>query len=176
VPGDGVEDDYQVIFETHRVSLRNFLLGVLRDQALVQDALQSTFVKLLEKGDTVENPAAMKSWLFRVAYNEAMLVRRKQATATKHVEKLAWQVDWTRREANDPDASLLEREMQSQVTEALKQLSVEQIEVVEKRIYQGLKFREIAEELDVPLGTVLARMHSSLKKLRNILDHFQSND
>ncbi len=170
------QDDFEAVFARHRLSLRHFLLGVLKDESLAQDALQSTFIKLLEKGDTVENPAAMKSWLFRVGYNEAMQVRRKQATATKHLEKFAWQIDWKGRETNDPDAQILERELQSKVTGALQQLSPEQYEVVEKRIYQGLKFREIAEELDVPLGTVLARMHSSLKKLKSVLDHFQEDD
>lgn len=118
----------------------------------------------------------MKGWLFRVGYNEAIEVRRKQATATKHLEKFAWQVDWSSRQRNDPDAQIIERELQSQVTDALKQLSPQQYEVVAKRIYQGLKFREIAEELDVPLGTVLARMHSSLKKLKSVLQHFEKDD
>lgn len=169
------QDDFEAIFARHRLALRHFLLGVLKDESLVQDALQSTFIKLIEKGDTVENHAAMKSWLLRVGYNEAMQVRRKQATATKHLEKFAWQVDWVGRETSDPDAQILQRELQSQVADALQQLSPEQYEVVEKRIYQGLKFREIAEELDVPLGTVLARMHSSLKKLKSVLDHFHKD-
>jgi len=175
VPDVNDQDDFEAIFARHRLSLRHFLLGVLKDPALVQDALQSTFIKLMEKGETVENLAAIKSWLFRVGYNEAMLVRRKQATATKHLEKFAWQVDWVGRETNAPDTQILKKELQSQVTEALQQLSNEQFEVVEKRIYQGLKFREIADELDLPLGTVLARMHSSLKKLKSVLDHFQND-
>jgi RNA polymerase sigma-70 factor (ECF subfamily) len=169
------QDDFEAIFACHQVSLRHFLLGVLKDEALVQDALQSTYIKLIEKGDTVENPAAIKSWLFRVGYNEAMQLRRKQSNATKHLEKFARQVDWTGRETNDPDTQILEQELKSQVTDALKLLSPQQFEVVEKRIYQGLKFREIAQELDVPLGTVLARMHSSLKKLKPVLDHFQKD-
>jgi len=176
VPDANDQDDFEAIFARHQRSLRHFLLGVLKDEALVQDALQSTYIKLLEKGDTLENLSAMKSWLFRVGYNEAMQVRRKQATATKHLEKLAWQVDWAERQTNDPDAQILEKELQSQVTSALQELSPAQREVVEKRIYQGLKFREIAEELDVPLGTVLARMHSSLKKLKTVLEHLQEND
>ena len=175
VPDVSNQDEIEAIFALHQLSLRHFLLGVLKDEALAEDALQSTYIKLLEKSHTVENPAAMKSWLFRVGYNEAMQVRRKQATATKHLEKFAWQVDWVGRETNDPDAQILERELQSQVTDALKQLSPEQYEVVEKRIYQGLKFREVAQELGVPLGTVLARMHSSLKKLKLVLDHFQED-
>ncbi len=176
MPDVSDQEDFEAVFARHRLSLRHFLLGVLKDDSLVQDALQSTFIKLLEKGGTVENHAAIKGWLFRVGYNEAMQVRRKQATATKHLEKFAWQFDFVGRQTNDPDAEILKIELQLQVSEALQQLSPEQFEVVEKRIYQGLKFREIAEELDVPLGTVLARMHSSLKKLKSVLDHLQIDD
>ncbi len=170
------DQDYERVFASHEVALRHFLLGVLKDVGLVQDALQSTFIKLLQKGDTVENRAAIKGWLFRVAYNEAMLVRRKQTTASKHLETFAWQIDWSNRQTNEPDAHMIEEETRAQVAQALKRLSIDQFNVVEKRIYQGLKFREIADELNLPLGTVLARMHSSLKKLKTVLENFQIND
>jgi RNA polymerase sigma-70 factor (ECF subfamily) len=63
-----------------------------------------------------------------------------------------------------------------QVQTALKRLPELQRIVVEKRIYEGLKFREIADELDVPLGTVLARMQAGLKKLKPILKNTSDID
>jgi len=166
----------EATFETHQQAIRHFLLGILKDPTGAEDALQSTFIKLMEKGDTVRDRSAIKSWLFRVAFNEAMLVRRQQALADKHHEKFAWQVDCDNRGTELPDAAILQSETRQQVADALKALSPEQQAVVEKRIYQGLKFREIAEELDVPLGTVLARMHASLKKLKTVLEHFQEEN
>ena len=55
------------------------------------------------------------------------------------------------------------------VREALLTLPPEQNEIVQLRIKEGLKFIEIAERLDLPLGTVLTRMRSGLKKLKNKL-------
>ena len=63
----------------------------------------------------------------------------------------------------------IQQEDIERVREALMRLPASQREVVQKRIYEGLKFREIADELDVPLGTVLARMQAALKKLKPIL-------
>ena len=169
-------DNWEAVFAEHQQALGHFLLGVLKDKTQVQDSLQSTFIRLVEKGESVKNKASMKGWLFRVAYNEAMMVRRREAVAAKHTQKLAWQIDLTSPESESPDAAILQTEMQQRVAEALETLSPQQLAVVRKRIYQGLKFREIAEELNVPLGTVLARMQSSLKKLKTVLHSFQKEN
>jgi len=65
-----------------------------------------------------------------------------------------------------PEEPALKNEQAEQVRAAIESLSADQQTVVRKRIYEGLKFREIAEELDVPLGTILARMQAALKKLK----------
>jgi RNA polymerase sigma-70 factor (ECF subfamily) len=156
-------------FEQFAKPLENFLVGVLKNGAEANDALQATFVKLLEKGDTIVQESALKGWLFRVAYNEAMLIKRKDGVKRKHTEKFAWQVS-PNIDPDQPVERMLGNERQQEIKKALDQLSAAQQEVVRKRIYEGLKFREIAEQLNIPLGTVLARMHSSLKKLKIVLD------
>lgn len=164
-PLPGATIDVAEAFEDFAKPLENFLLGVLRNAPEAKDALQATFVKLMEKGDTIVKDASLKSWLFRVAYNEAMLIKRKDGVARKHMEKVAWTIAFSKSEA-DPIDEILADETRRQLTEALEQLSDAQRAVVKKRIYEGLKFREIAEQLDLPLGTVLARMHASLNKLK----------
>lgn len=166
----GFSVDVDQAFEQFAKPLENFLIGILKNGAEANDALQATFVKLMEKGDTILQESALKSWLFRVAYNEAMLIKRKDGITRKHIEKLAWHVT-PEAESEQPADRILDHELQQEVAEALDQLSTVQQEVVRKRIYEGLKFREIAEQLDLPLGTVLARMHSSLKKLKIVLEN-----
>lgn len=179
---DSTESDEQLLassevgeaYSEHAVGLERFLLGILKDDAATADALQATFIKLMEKGHSVQKQSSLKSWLFRVAFNEAMLIRRKQAIGRKHSEAIAWKQESRLQEGiggklGQPVKSLLQQEEIELVRAALSELSDVQREVVEKRIYEGLKFREIADELDVPLGTVLARMQSSLKKLKPIL-------
>ena len=125
---------------------------------------------MIEKGDTIIQESALKGWLFRVAYNEAMLIKRKDGVKRKHIEKLAWHVT-PNAEPDQPADRILDQEKHQEVKKALDQLSAAQQEVVRKRIYEGLKFREIAEQLDVPLGTVLVPIHTSLKKLKIILEN-----
>jgi len=166
---EGFSVDADKAFEQFAKPLESFLIGILKNGAEANDALQATFVKLMEKGGTIVQESALKSWLFRVAYNEAMLIKRKDGITRKHIEKLAWHVTPSA-QSDQPADRMLDDERQQEVKRALDQLSAAQQEVVRKRIYEGLKFREIAEQLNVPLGTVLARMHTSLKKLKNVLD------
>ena len=166
----------ELVYQEHSVGLSRFLLGLLRNEAAAADVLQTTFIRLLEKGHTVEQQGSLKSWLFRVAYNEAMLIKRKVSTSRKHAEKVAWKVESLGSAARGTDDRLsqsvhfaIQQEEVQQVREALKRLPEAQRVVVEMRIYEGLKFREIADQLDEPLGTVLARMQAGLKKLKPIL-------
>lgn len=154
----------------------HFLVGILRDHATAADVLQITFTKLLEKGHLVQQQESMKSWLFRVAFNEAMLVKRKLSVKKRHAEAIAWKIDIGAGadKGNDPKLSqsvhyAIQQENVHSVREALDQLSEAYRVVVHKRIFEGLKFREISEELNVPLGTVLARMQAALKKLKPLL-------
>ena len=126
----------------------------------------------MEKGHSVQKVDSLKSWLFRVAYNEAMLVKRKEGVSRKHIERVAWRLRIETDAggtASQRVGQLIREEEIEMVRAALNELTDVQRTVVEKRIYEGLKFREIAEQLNVPLGTVLARMQSSLKKLKSVL-------
>jgi RNA polymerase sigma-70 factor (ECF subfamily) len=154
------------LYTEHGAELRRFLFGVLRDEALAGDVLQATFVRLLEVGQA-SREETRKAWLFRVAYNEALAVRRREATGQKILEQQAiWQQIIGEKGTSDP---LVSQETAEQVQQALQSLPSEQAQVVRMRIYEDKKFVQIAAELKIPLGTALARMRAALKKLRERL-------
>lgn len=173
--------DRERVAQAHRdfaQPLERFLAGILRDSNAVSDAAQATFTKLIEKGHLIEQADSLKAWLFQVAYNEAMLLLRREATGKKHARQVAWKIELSANRDGytslderscEPLRDLYREEHIAQVQAALMELPEAHREVVQKRIYENLKFREIAEQLDVPLGTVLARMQASLKKLKPLL-------
>ena len=75
-------EQIQDLYNEHVAALTTFLVGILRDDATAADVLQTTFTKLLEKGYTIQQASSAKAWLFRVAFNEAMVVKRKNGYAT----------------------------------------------------------------------------------------------
>lgn len=153
------------LFLEHEAELRRFLVGVLRDRQRANDALQATFAKMIERGHEVQE-GSRKAWLFRVAFNEAMWLRRREATGDRVVRQAAW----TRRR-DDPgaDEPLIHFEEIQQVRAALAELPEEQQRIVRMRIYEEKTFAVIAAELKIPLGTALGRMRSALAKLRQRL-------
>jgi RNA polymerase sigma factor (sigma-70 family) len=145
--------------------LRAFLLGVLKDHHLADEALQSTFAKAIDQQHTIrnENP---RGWLFQVAYREAMGLRRQQGVEGRGLQGLAW----LKRDVDSaPDAPLIREETARQVRRSLESLPPEQQQVVHRRIHLNQTFAEIASELGLPLGTVLTRMRLALQKLQQKL-------
>jgi RNA polymerase sigma-70 factor, ECF subfamily len=150
------------IFERYETPLFQFLVGILRDHHQAEDALQETFVRALERLDSVD-PEHLRGWLFTVAYHQAMLTRRQRKARLPSVHEHNGTVTdptpapWLQAAAHD-DARRLR--------ELLEQLPASQREVIRQRIYEGKRFREIAAALNCPLNTALARMHEGLKRLR----------
>ena len=153
------------LYLAHGEELRRFLVGLLRDPALAADVLQTTFARLVEKGHETR-PETRKAWLFRVAYHEAMAVRRREAVGDKVVREVAWQTNGDVTTAED---SLVRFEAVQGVQDELAKLRPEERQVVRMRIYEEKTFAIIAKELKIPLGTALARMRSALIKLRKRL-------
>lgn len=154
------------LYVEHSDELRRFLVAVLRDAQLAADVLQTTFAKLMEQGGRTRRESR-KAWLFQVAYREALAVRRREGVGDQVRQHVAWSHPAEVPSAEEP---LLRRETIEVVRDALEELPAEQRRIVRMRIYEEKTFAEIAAELQIPLGTALARMHAALAKLRKRLE------
>jgi RNA polymerase sigma-70 factor, ECF subfamily len=159
------------LYRQHADEIRAFLAGVLRDRELADEVLQTVFRKALEKGHTAtEN---IRSWLFKVAWNDAMLVRRVQTRQAGGLQKAAQSRGVSEGIPEESESAAVRQETVDEVRRAIRQLPDEQQLVVRMRIYDEKKFAVIAEELGVPLGTVLSRMRAAMMKLEKSLErHF----
>jgi len=157
------------LYRLHAPDLRRLLLGLLRDQADADDALQRVFLKLLDNWNSIE-PAKVKGWLFTVAYREAMTTRRRQNADAKALARLWAQPAWQQPSsaASPGEAAIRGEEIQAALS-VLEALPQAQREVVRGRIFDGKTFAKLAEEFGIPLGTVLTRMRLALKTLRQLI-------
>jgi len=158
------------LYRQHAGEMRAFLTGVLRDRELADEVLQTVFRKTLEKGHTAtEN---IRSWLFKVAWNEAMLVRRVQTRRAGGLQKAARSRGVSEGISEESESAAVRQETVDEVRRAILQLPDEQELVVRMRIYEEKKFAVIAEELGLPLGTVLSRMRAAMMKLEKSLGRY----
>ncbi len=160
------------LVESHSVELRAFLTGLLRDHDLVDEVFQLTFSKALQSGGQ-SNTETRKGWLFRVAYHEAMGLIRRNKIQKKAFNNICHTSStfWT----ETPGRRLLENEHTEQIKQALNNLPENQRVVVIARIYEGKTFKEIAEVLELPLGTVLTRMRLAIKALSRQIENPAEN-
>jgi RNA polymerase sigma-70 factor (ECF subfamily) len=154
-----------LLFERYETPLYCFLLGVLRDPHRAEDALQETFIRALERLDGVD-PEHLRGWLFTVAYHQAMLIRRRETSAARHVRTAPLPETAAADPLPGPLACAEQDDDAQRLRDLLEQLPAQQREVIRQRVYEGKKFREIADDLGCPLNTALARMHEGLKRLR----------
>lgn len=153
-------------FRAYEAELRRFLLGVLRDPHAAEDVMQDCLAKALDER-RIAGVADRKAWLFQVAYNEALTLKRRQATRDRVHRRLAWLDESSAAATDDP---LVREEAAEAVRKALEALPEEQRRVVRARIYEDKTFAEIAKDQGAPLGTVLTRMRRALERLRGSLD------
>lgn len=156
--------DVEALYLRHSEEILRFLVGVLKDRWAAEDVLQATFAKAVSTAGKLD-PVNGRAWLFKVSFHEAMDWRRKRLAERTGNEKIAR----SRTGFSRFDDLLENREVLTALSQELEKLPQGQSQVVRMRIYDELTFAEIAEKLDLPLGTVLTRMRTALEKLRGRL-------
>lgn len=160
-----LRDQVEALYREHEPAVRRFLLGVLRDEDLVREAVQQCFLKVLEHGHAASSDS-IRGWIFKVAFHEALQIRRRHGASKRALRGLQERQAQPSDAPVDPGDLAADREALEAVQRAIADLPDSQREVLLMRIRQGLSFAEIAGRLDVPLGTALTRMRLALEKLR----------
>ncbi len=163
----GQESAYRQAVEQHYGRIYAFLYRLTRDVSLAQDLTQETFAAAWRSLGTFEGRSSFATWLHKIALN----AYRQQARRTQP------EIEPIDEEAHagcaDPSPSLIERlsaeELGERVRREVSALPEIHREAVILRCYQGLKLREVAELLGVPIGTVSHRLYVAFEKLREAL-------
>ena len=160
-------DQWREVFGACEAGLRAFLRGRLGQQVDVEDCLQAVYVKMIESGQNVA-PAARRAWLFRVAANESARLWRRKAATDRVMEKQSRHLSET---ADDEAADkVILDETTEQLRQAMDRLPEAWQQVVRLRMNDNLTFQQIADQLQIPLGTALTHMRRALERLRSELE------
>lgn len=145
------------------------MLGSAHD---ARDVTQDAFLSAFEKLHTFRKESSFYSWLFRIAYNAAVTNRRKLKRRSGSIDaRLADTGDEPTdpNPASDPTHKLKAEENIHQVREALERLAPEYRDAIILKEFEGMKYDDIAEILDCPVGTVRSRIHRARIELKEIL-------
>ena len=171
--GDG--SAMEVLFGRYRKPVFAWLLRMAPDRAEAEDLYQEVWLKAI-RGIGGYAAGNFKAWLWRIVRNSAADRARKCMAVPLLDEPLGEESDTETRLDQVADSAAVtalarmeEAERRTFLRTAIGELSVRLREVVLLRINGELEFREIADVLGLPLGTVLGRMNLAVKKLRERL-------
>ena len=172
----GQTEAFGVLVRRYERELYGYLRRYLGDATLAEDVFQNTFVQVYAKLDQYEAGRPVRPWLYTIATHQAIDALRRNGrhptisldqnlveTGTGEFQNLIELLE-TRGPTPAEAAEAEERKLRVRASvEALPDLLKQ---VVLLAYYQGLKYREVAEILGIPVGTVKSRLHAALVKLQ----------
>jgi RNA polymerase sigma-70 factor, ECF subfamily len=160
----GDEQAFELLFRKYYVRLCSFANKFLNDPEEAKEIVQDVFTKIWEGRDGIDPEDSLKSYLFKIAQNLSLnkLQRKKVESRYTEVFKLVY-LDQHEFSAHE---SLLARELEENIANALAKLPPECRKVFELSRTEGLKYKEIADTLHISVKTVEAQMSKALRSLR----------
>ncbi|MBN1568941.1 MAG: sigma-70 family RNA polymerase sigma factor [Acidobacteria bacterium] len=167
---------FEELFERFNSMVYGLVYQILGDREEALDVSQEVFLTIYRKMDTFRGESSLKTWIYCIAAHRAAnrfrwwnRLRRKGAVSLEeHLSKgpnreTALNL---RSEAQSPEEALLLQEERSEIERKLRELPIQQRMAVIMRDIEGLSYEEIAESLNVSLGTVKSRIARGREELK----------
>ncbi|MBQ0163940.1 MAG: sigma-70 family RNA polymerase sigma factor [Bacteroidales bacterium] len=169
---EGDDSAFDVLLYRYKDKLYSYIYYLVNDEDRANDIFQETFVKVImtiRQGRYTES-GRFYAWLTRIAHNLAIdEFRDTMNTSTLSDEETNGTLfNSVQLSTEAADGEQVDEQTLRNVKELMERLPSEQREVVFMRIYQGLSFKEIADETGVGLNTALGRMHYALINMRRM--------
>lgn len=159
---------YSELFSYYAPRVKSYLMRLGADNAQAEEIAQDVMVTIWRKAGLFDRrQASVSTWIFRVARNRRIDVFRRTRRPDLDPEETMILPS----AAEAPEGRVEAMETETRVREAMKDLPEEQMLLLRLAFYEGLSHREIAEKLDVPLGTVKSRIRLAFVKMKSRLGH-----
>lgn len=161
----------------HLDFLYNLGLKITRNEDDAQDLVQETFLRAYRFFDKYEPGTNCKAWLYRILKNTYINHYRKQHRRPMEVdfgaieETQESQVEGTGGKPSDPEELLMNSLLREDVRQAFSQLPAGYREALALSLVAGYSYREIADMLGCPIGTIMSRIHRARKLMQKQLVH-----
>lgn len=155
--------DKIAIFESH---LKNFATSLVRDPYVANDLFQNTIFRALKNREKFNTGTNLKAWLFTIMKNAFINDYRKDEIRNKVRHTIDYDVAAYKIKSNDNTESSINLKFLNEIINSIEE---------DNRIpflmhFEGFKYQEIADELNLPMGTVKSRIFFARKKLKKILE------
>lgn len=182
--GQGSEEAFEILVRRHQRSVLNYIFRMVHNRQVAEELTQEVFVALVRNAERYRPMAKFTTYLYTIASNIVSKEWARQKRRPKFFSLSSWffgrddeeEFDPLEHQGDERANTLLafqRGEVSAAVNEALRHLPDHQREAFVLRRFQDLTYEEIAEILDVPIGTVKSRVVRAERGLRPYLERFR---
>ena len=163
---NGERNAFSELVCMHAQGVRNVIYRMCGDAQIAEDAAQETFIQAWLHIGSYRPQMALRNWLYRIAINAATdMLRKERRILPNAIEELPLKDPQL-----GPEALFSQEERAAVVQNAVLSLPEASRAVLVLREYEGLSYHEIADSLNIPIGTVMSRLNYARKLLREKLE------
>ena len=163
---NGEQSAFSELVCIHADGVRNAVYRLYGDTRLAEDAAQETFIRAWLHFASYRPQTSLRNWLYRIAVNAATDMLRKEKRILLHAFE-----DLSLKDPQPgPEALFSQEERATLIQKAVLSLPDACRAVLVLREYEGLSYQEIADALEIPVGTVMSRLNYARKLLRDKLE------
>lgn len=165
------ERAFQALFKKYYSAMCSFARQFLFDSEMAEETVQEIFVKIWEKREQLNIETSVKHYLFRSVRNHCLNLLQHEKIKKQYANKIL--------EANhaeiDPEQYFIEVDLLKRIERSIDSLPPKRKEIFRLSREQGMKYKEIADTLNISIKTVEAQMGLALKHLRDELKDFNNH-
>lgn len=170
----GDEQAFKELVGKYERALYFHILRMIRDKEQVEDLVQETFVKAFDNLNSYSTNYAFSTWLYRIATNHTIDYLRKKKLQTLSIDEPVKTRDGDMQmqlpdESSGADRGIMRRQRRQMVREAIEELPQKYRKVIQMRHMEEKTYQEIAEILELPLGTIKAHIFRARELLYKAL-------
>ena len=181
---NGDRDAFRILVERYQRKIFGLCYGMVRNRDDAMDRVQDTFIKVYKNLDGFQGQSSFYTWTYRIATNVCIDYLRKAKRnrtvdyddAIKRDEDGAASPMLPSRLGLNPSKVLGRRELLEKIENALESLSPVHRQAILLREIEGLSYQEMADVMEVSIGTVMSRLHHARKNMQKELADYVGAD
>jgi RNA polymerase sigma-70 factor, ECF subfamily len=161
------------LYERSVSRIYGLLLKLTANEHDALDLAQDTYIRAFQRIDQFDQNSAITTWLYRIAYNEALQFLKAEARRKRKTEMFVQRTGYLRADESSSTSRGFDDEpgnIRAEMATALSSLSTDEQAILLLRYHEGLDYRQLAEVLECSPGTVASRLNRARGRLGTILE------
>ena len=154
------EAAFEQVFKTHYKNLHSYAFTMLKDEDEAEEMVQQVFFKLWERSEHLSFSGPIAAYLYRAVHNESLNFLKHQKVKAGHRLHVAYSM---KNKTEHGQGKMMTKELENKFREALNELPEQCRTVFQLSRFEDMKYREIADKLDISVKTVENHMGKALK-------------